>query len=129
MAVELQDGNLQRAQPETACHTPLWTGLFGEDVELNSKAGEERLNQLDRYFEAVQSVILARQHPVTSRSNYWLRRASHNSENDHLVCLRSGLHKTVELSASALSSRSVALSCAMGITSKRESATTRRWQL
>ena len=34
-------------------------------MELNSKAGEERLNQLDRYFEAVQSVILARQHPVT----------------------------------------------------------------
>ena len=43
-------------------------------MELNSKAGEEHLNQLDRYFEAVQSVILARQHPVTSRSNYWLRR-------------------------------------------------------
>jgi hypothetical protein len=64
-----------------------------------------------------------------SRSNYRLRRTSHNSENDHLVCLRSGLRKTVELSASALSSRSVALSCAMGITSKRESATTRRWQL
>jgi hypothetical protein len=34
-------------------------------MKLNSKASEERLNQLDRYFEAVQSVILARQHPVT----------------------------------------------------------------
>jgi hypothetical protein len=43
----------------------LWTGLFSEAMELNSKAGEERLNQLERYFEAAQSVILARQHPVT----------------------------------------------------------------
>ena len=44
MAVELQE-------PETACHTPLWTGLFGESMELNLKAGDERLNQLDRYFD------------------------------------------------------------------------------
>src|SRR5262245_61968540 len=46
-------------------HAPPWTGLFREAMELNSKAGDERLNQLDRYFEAVQSVILARQHPVS----------------------------------------------------------------
>ena len=34
-------------------------------MELNSKVADERLSQLDRYFQAVQSVILARQHPVT----------------------------------------------------------------
>jgi hypothetical protein len=34
-------------------------------MELNSKVSDERLSQLERYFEAVQSVILARQHPVT----------------------------------------------------------------
>ena len=34
-------------------------------MESNLKTGDERLSQLDRYFEAVQSVILARQHPVT----------------------------------------------------------------
>ena len=34
-------------------------------MDLNSKTCDERLIQLNRYFEAVQSVILARQHPVT----------------------------------------------------------------
>ncbi|HEY5704690.1 MAG TPA: glycoside hydrolase family 15 protein [Terrimicrobiaceae bacterium] len=34
-------------------------------MELNSKLEDERLSQLNRYFEAVQSVILDRQHPVT----------------------------------------------------------------
>ena len=34
-------------------------------MELNSKVADERLSQLDRYFQAVQSVILVRQHPVT----------------------------------------------------------------
>ena len=33
-------------------------------MELEFKGCEERLNQLERYFEAVQSVP-ARQHPVT----------------------------------------------------------------
>ena len=34
-------------------------------MELNSKVADERLSQRDRYFQAVQSVILVRQHPVT----------------------------------------------------------------
>jgi phosphorylase kinase alpha/beta subunit len=34
-------------------------------MDLESKLHDERLTQLDGYFEAVESVILARQHPVT----------------------------------------------------------------
>ncbi|HET9523762.1 MAG TPA: glycoside hydrolase family 15 protein [Terrimicrobiaceae bacterium] len=34
-------------------------------MELSPKVADERLSQLDRYFQAVHSVILARQHPVT----------------------------------------------------------------
>jgi phosphorylase kinase alpha/beta subunit len=45
--------------------TSMAAGLFRDAMELNAKAGDERLGQLDRYFEAVHSVILARQHPVT----------------------------------------------------------------
>jgi phosphorylase kinase alpha/beta subunit len=43
----------------------MFAGLFRDAMELNSKVADERLNQLDRYFQAVQSVILARQHPVS----------------------------------------------------------------
>ena len=34
-------------------------------MDLNSKGFSEDLTLLNRYFEAVQSVILSRQHPVT----------------------------------------------------------------
>ena len=34
-------------------------------MDVNAKVGEERLSQLNRHFEAIQSVILTRQHPVT----------------------------------------------------------------
>jgi phosphorylase kinase alpha/beta subunit len=34
-------------------------------VDLNSKVFSEDLTRLNRYFDAVQSVILSRQHPVT----------------------------------------------------------------
>ena len=34
-------------------------------MDVNAKVGEERLSQLNRYYDAVQSVILTRQHPVT----------------------------------------------------------------
>ncbi len=34
-------------------------------MESNLATGDERLGQLNRYFEAVDSVILTRQHPVT----------------------------------------------------------------
>jgi phosphorylase kinase alpha/beta subunit len=34
-------------------------------MDLDTKLHDERMAQLDRYFDAIQSVILARQHPVT----------------------------------------------------------------
>ena len=34
-------------------------------MDLNSRGFSEDLTRLNRYFEAVQSVILSRQHPVT----------------------------------------------------------------
>ena len=34
-------------------------------MDLETKLHDEPLTQLDRYFDAIQSVILARQHPVT----------------------------------------------------------------
>ena len=40
-------------------------GIFVRAMDVNAKVGEERLSQLNRYYDAVQSVILTRQHPVT----------------------------------------------------------------
>jgi phosphorylase kinase alpha/beta subunit len=39
--------------------------LLEESMEVNSKGNDERLSQLDRYFQLIESVILTRQHPVT----------------------------------------------------------------
>jgi phosphorylase kinase alpha/beta subunit len=39
--------------------------MDSDAMELSSKMRDERLSQLDRHFEAIQTVILAKQHPVT----------------------------------------------------------------